>query len=181
MAPAREPAAGDAVAPEAAAEGAWRARAAAGPLDDAPLAQLVGWRLARASVPVRRVFLTHVGGPLELRPVEFSLLLLLLANGRASPGQLAQALAVAPPKVTALLDRLAARALLERQRSAADGRATDVVLTAAGRALARRAHGISMAMEAQWAATALSAAERAMLLELLGKLAAAQAASGSPT
>jgi DNA-binding MarR family transcriptional regulator len=174
--------AGGATPPLAApAEGAARGRTATMPLADAPLAELVGWRLARASVPVRQVFLTHVGGPLELRPVEFSLLMLLLANGRASPGQLAQALAVTPPKVTALLDRLAARALVKRQRNAADGRATDVLLTPAGRALAQRAHGAAVAIEAQWSAQALSAAERAMLLELLAKLAAAQASSGSPT
>jgi DNA-binding MarR family transcriptional regulator len=170
--------AAEAAAPADAA-GLPRPRAGAAALDDAPLAQLVGWRLARASVPVRGVFQAGVGGPFDLRPVEFSLLMLLLANGRASPGQLAQALAVAPPKVTALLDRLAARALVRRQRSAADGRATDVLLTPAGRALAQRAHGVAVAMEAQWSAQALSPAERAMLLELLAKL--AQASSGSPT
>jgi DNA-binding MarR family transcriptional regulator len=181
MAPAREAEASTAAPPDEVGEGAARPRAGAAPLGDAPLAQLVGWRLARASVPVRRVFQAGVGGPFELRPVEFSLLLLLLANGHASPGQLAQTLAVAPPKITALVDRLAARALVRRQRSAADGRATDVLLTPAGRALAQRAHGIAVAIEAQWAAQVLSPAERAMLLELLAKLAAAQASSGSPT
>ena len=150
-------------------------------LDDAPLTHLLGWRLARAAVAVRRIFQARVGGPLALRPVEFSLLTLLLAHGRASPSQLAQTLAVAPPKVTALLDRLAARALVQRQRSAADGRATDVRLTPEGRALAERAQAIALTMEQPVLALVLTPAERAMLLELLGKLAATQASSGSPT
>jgi len=147
-----------------------RARGSA-PLDAALLAHLVGYRLSRAAVPARRVFQRHVGAPLALRPVEFSLLMLLLANERASPTQLAATLDVTPPKMTALVDRLAERGLVRRQRSAADGRAFDVLLTPEGRALVQRARRIAQTMEDDWLAQVLSPAERAMLLELLAKLA----------
>lgn len=154
------------------AEAGPRARGPA-PLDAALLAHLVGYRLSRAAVPARRVFQRHVGAPLGLRPVEFSLLMLLLANDRASPSQLAWTLDVTPPKMTALIDRLAERGLVRRQRSAADGRAFDVLLTPEGRTLVLRAQRIAQTMEDGWLADALSPAERAMLLELLGKLARA--------
>jgi DNA-binding MarR family transcriptional regulator len=62
---------------------------------------------------------------------------------------------------------------VRRQRSAADGRAFDVLLTPEGRTLVQRAQRIAQTMEDDWLADALSPAERAMLLELLGKLARA--------
>lgn len=144
--------------------------AAHAPLDDAALGHLVGYRLARADVPARRAFMRHVGTPLKLRPVEFTLLVLLLANDSASAKQLAQALDVPPPQVTQLVDRLVERGLVVRERSARDGRAIDITLTVAGRELARRAHRVSQTMEAA-VLQPLSPAERAMLFELLGKLA----------
>lgn len=139
-------------------------------LDESALGHLVGYRLAKADVPAKRVFKRHVGTPLKLQPVEFSLLVLLLANGSATPKQLSQSLDVAPPKITALVDRLAERGLVRRQRSTADGRALDVLLTPEGRALAQRAQRLSQTMEAAWL-QALTPGERALLVELLAKLA----------
>ncbi|HMM86768.1 MarR family transcriptional regulator [Azohydromonas sp.] len=150
------------------------AAARAGALDESVLAHLVGYHLAKADAPARRTFERHLGAPLRLQPVDFSLLVLLLANGSATPKQLSQALDVAPPKVTLLVDRLAERALLRRQRSAVDGRALDVLLTDAGRDLATQALRISRTMESTLLQS-LSPAERAMLVELLAKLARAPA------
>ena len=138
-------------------------------LDESALGHLVGYRLAKADVPAKRVFKRHVGTPLKLQPVEFSLLVLLLANGSATPKQLSQSLDVAPPKITALVDRLAERGLVRRQRSA-DGRALDVLLTPEGRALAQRAQRLAQTMEAAWL-QALTPGERGLLVELLAKLA----------
>jgi DNA-binding MarR family transcriptional regulator len=140
------------------------------PLDETALGHLVGYRLARADVPARRAFMRHVGTPLKLRPVEFSLLVLLLANGSASAKQVGQSLDLPPPQVTMLVDRLVERGFVQRRRSARDARALELTLTAAGRELAQRAHRISLTMEAPLL-QALSPAERAMLFELLAKLA----------
>jgi DNA-binding MarR family transcriptional regulator len=139
-------------------------------LDQAAVQHLMGYRLTLAELASRRVFQRHVGTPFKLRPVEFTLLVLLLANRSATPKQLALTLAMPPPNVTVLVDRLAERGLLQRERSAADGRATILRLTDKGSELAKRVQRVSMTMESGLL-TPLSAAERAMLAELLHKLA----------
>ena len=53
---------------------------------------LIGYRLTLAEVASRRVFQRHIGTPFKLRPVEFTILVLLLGNGSATPKQLAQTL-----------------------------------------------------------------------------------------
>ncbi len=139
-------------------------------LDESGVQHLVGFLLAIATVQTRQVFQRHIGAPFELRPVEFTLLVLLLNNHGAAPKQLARALNVPAPNLTVLLDRLVARGLVERRRSSTDRRALQVLLTAAGEALARRAHGVSLTMEDSLL-RALSTGEQAMLRELLLKLA----------
>jgi DNA-binding MarR family transcriptional regulator len=138
-------------------------------LDDSALQHLMGYRLALADTEARRVYRQHIGKPLDLRPVEFTVLLLLLTNGRATPKQLAQRLGMSPPNVTVLLDRLEQRGLLLRQRNACDGRAMDLVLTARGTTLARRAQRASETMERGLLA-ALTPTEHETLKSLLDRL-----------
>jgi DNA-binding MarR family transcriptional regulator len=138
-------------------------------LDPSAVQHLMGYRLALAELASRRVFQRHIGTPFKLRPVEFTILLLLLANGSATPKQLARALDMPPPNLTVLVDRLVERALLLRERSATDGRAMNLRLSTQGADLARRAQRVSMTMETGLLAP-LSAGERAMLAELLLKL-----------
>jgi DNA-binding MarR family transcriptional regulator len=140
-------------------------------LDLSPVQHLLGFRLALAEVGSRRVFQRHVGTPFQLRPVEFTLLMLLRANPAATPKRLAQALRLSPPNVTVLVDRLAGRGLVQRQRSPDDGRATILQLTDAGAGLAQRAFRASRNME-EGLLQALTPGERALLGELLQKLAA---------
>ncbi|MEP6739494.1 MAG: hypothetical protein ABJA61_03895, partial [Caldimonas sp.] len=60
---------------------------------------------------------------------------------------------------------------VERVRSTHDRRAQHIHLTAKGRALAERSHKVSLTMEEPTLAV-LSYAERALLIELLRKIAA---------
>ncbi len=143
-------------------------RAAA--LDQSVMQHLMGYRLTLAEVASRRIFQRHIGTPFKLRPVEFTILVLLLGNGSATSKQLAQTLGMPPPNVTVLVDRLVERALVQRERSATDGRAMDLRLTDKGADLAKRVQRVSQTMEAGLLAP-LSAGERAMLAELLHKLA----------
>ena len=138
-------------------------------LDQAGMQHLMGYRLTLAEVASRRVFQRHVGTPFKLRPVEFTILVLLLENGSATPKQLAMTLGLPPPNVTVLVDRLVERGLVLRERSTTDGRAMDLRLTDKGSELAKRAQRVSQTMEGAFL-TPLSAAERAMLAELLHKL-----------
>jgi DNA-binding MarR family transcriptional regulator len=138
-------------------------------LDAAMIEHVVGYLLAIASVTVREAYHGHIGRPHELRPVEFTLLMLLLGNPGASPKQIGRALRMPAPNVTVLLDRLVARGLLERRRSATDGRAIELHLTADGEAMARRTHSISLTME-DGLLERFTPGERVMLRELLLKL-----------
>jgi MarR family transcriptional regulator, negative regulator of the multidrug operon emrRAB len=82
---------------------------------------------------------------------------------------LRSALALSHPGVVRLADRLERRALVERRRSARDGRSVGLVLTAAGReaadaALAARAGAIDAALGT------LGAGERAALGDMLERM-----------
>jgi DNA-binding MarR family transcriptional regulator len=141
-----------------------------GGLQVGALRDIVGFHIARASVTTVQAFETYLGRPFDLRKVDFSLLMILLANGSVSPKPLARALAVTAPKLTQLLDRLEERGLLERQPNPQDGRSQLVVLTESGRRLSLEAEAAARPMEAALSAR-LTRAEHAMLIELLDKLA----------
>ncbi len=139
------------------------------PLDAGHIEHVVGYLLAIASVTTREYYHQNIGRPYELRPVEFTLLMLLLGNPGASPKQLGRALRMPAPNVTVLLDRMVARGLVERRRSATDGRALEVRLTADGEAMARRTHDISATMEDSLLER-FTPGERVLLRELLLRL-----------
>ena len=145
------------------------AKAQAQALDARGVEHLLGYLLAVAEVPTRQRFQRAIGQPLSLRPVEFTLLVLLQDNGAASPRQIAPALRLPPPHVTTLLDRLAERGLLQRRRDPGDGRAVQVVLTPAGQTLTTQARRVASTMEDDLG-SALTAAERSRLRTLLLKL-----------
>jgi len=139
-------------------------------LDESAVDHILGYRLAQASILMRAVYAGAIGDPLNLRTVEFTLLMLLLTNEDVTPSQLTRSLALSPPHLTQLVDRLAARGLVARERSQHDRRAQHIRLTRAGRALAKKAHELSLGMEKE-TLQHLSDAERAMLLELLQRVA----------
>lgn len=134
-----------------------------------PLDELLGFHLARAALTTTALFERHIGRPFSLSKVEYSMLMLILANGPLNPKRLAQTLALTPPKMTMLLDRMEGRGLVRRERSEIDRRSQNVVLTDEGEHIANRSAAAAAASE-----TALnyrlSPAERAMLFELLGKI-----------
>jgi DNA-binding MarR family transcriptional regulator len=136
-----------------------------------PLAGIVGFHIARAAVTTYDAYERFIGKPFDLKKVEFSLLMLVLANHAIPPKRLARALAITSPNLTLLLDRLQHRGLLKRERNPVDGRSQNVVLTDKGKRLARDAAAAAGPMERQLQER-LSHAEHAMLIELLGKLAA---------
>lgn len=134
------------------------------------LSDVLGFHIAQAAVFTYNLFERHVGDPFQLRKTEYSMLMLLLANGPLSPKRLAQALALSAPNLTMLLDRLQARGLLKRERSQTDRRSQNIVLTEEGLRVARASADAAGPMERDLLER-LSPAERAMLIELLGKVA----------
>lgn len=138
-------------------------------LDQSRLTHLVGYAATRASVELKKSFSKHLG-PLKLKAVEFSILVLVASNEQVNQKQLGQALDVSPPSLAVTLDRMVERGWVERVRSTEDRRSQIVVLTPAGRQLAQRAQKIGATMEDE-PLQVLSPAERLLLLELLLKVA----------
>jgi len=148
-------------------------RRAAGPraqeLDEGALGGVLGYHISQAVVTTLGLFARHVGEPQDLRPVEFSLLLLLQSNEQVTPKQLAQTLALSAPNLTILLDRLQERGVIERVRSDSDRRSQNVLLTAAGAELAQRCVELCATME-QDLDDCLTPGEHLLLIELLQKV-----------
>ncbi len=140
-----------------------------GNLQLGPLNDLLGYHLAHAVVATTLMFDRHIGEPFDLSKVEYSMLMLILANGPLAPKRLAQGLALTPPKMTMLLDRMQSRGLLRRERSEVDRRSQNVVLTPEGERIARSSAAAAESSEASLN-NRLSRAERAMLIELLNKV-----------
>lgn len=159
----------DAVVDVGAEAGPTTAASAQG-LNAVAVEHLVGYLLAQAEVPTRRSFQRQIGEPFAVRPVDFTLLAMLMGGRHALPKQIGAALQLPAPHVTTLVDRLAERGLVERRRHPGDGRAVKVQLTREGEALAQAAHAVSRTME-EGALAALSAAEQRQLRRLLLKLA----------
>lgn len=140
-----------------------------GGLDQSRLTHLVGYAASRASIELKKTFLKHLG-PLELKAVEFSILVLVASNESVNQKQLGQSLDVSAPNMAITLDRMVERGWVERVRSTEDRRAQLIHLTPAGQALVRKAEKIAATME-QESVAVLSEAERLLLIELLLKVA----------
>ena len=145
-------------------------RAVAGELDASRLSHLVGYAASRAALRLREVFARHMA-PLDLKIVEFSILMLVAQNPQVNQRQLGEALDISAPNMAVTLDRMVERGWVERVRGTKDRRAQHIHLTAAGAQLVQRAEKVAATMEAP-ALAMLSAAERALLIELLTKVAA---------
>lgn len=144
-------------------------RSASRALDQRELRRFPGYLLARSRYVAFKAFESAVRESCNLRPVEFSVLLLIAGNEDVTQGQLSQALGVAPPNMTGILRRLEQRALLERERAARDARQQHLSLTPAGQGMVREAQAAIRQADRVWLQR-LSRAEQAMLMELLEKL-----------
>jgi DNA-binding MarR family transcriptional regulator len=140
-----------------------------GRLDQSELKKHLGYFLARARFIAFKTYEEHVGQGHDLRPVEFSLMILLASNKQATLTQLSQALGVAQPNMTGILRRLEGRGLLERTRGEKDKRMQFITLSTEGAKLLRQARAASKDMDKGWLGR-LTPAEQARLVELLEKV-----------
>jgi DNA-binding MarR family transcriptional regulator len=139
-------------------------------LSEAGMHAIVGYQLAQAAIVTNQVFDERVGRSGDLRRVEFTILALVHGNPDVTARQLARVLDVTPPNIAAWIDRLESRGLVSRMRSRSDARVQHIRITRAGSTLVDRS--VRQLLEGEQAALAsLSAAEQAMLVELLHKVA----------
>lgn len=140
-------------------------------LDQTRLIKMVGYNLRRAYLMVSRKF----AGPMaraDLRPAEFAVLALLRDNAGSSQRSVASALAIDPPNMANLLDRLEKRNLVQRPRNPDDERARQLALTPDGLSLIQRTYEAVERQEKR-ALGVLTTQEQNQLMTLLRKLIAA--------
>ena len=137
-------------------------------VDTAFLESLLGYNARRAALAVIEVFLERMA-VYRLRPVDFSVLSLVVHNAGITSRQLCSALGILPPNLVSLVAALEKRGLIERMPHPRDGRATGLHVTPAGMKLMRQAERTAAELEAE-VAKRLTATEQRTLLRLLRKV-----------
>jgi DNA-binding MarR family transcriptional regulator len=132
------------------------------------LGETVGYALRRAQLAVFADFIRSFA-PLDIRPGQFSVLLVLHQTPGLRQSQVADALGIKRANFVTLLDGLEARGLTRRETVPTDRRAVALYLTEAGEALAQDMLSLWRAHEDRVTAR-LGEAGKAQLLALLAKL-----------
>ncbi|KRP59989.1 MarR family winged helix-turn-helix transcriptional regulator [Pseudomonas trivialis] len=137
------------------------------PLDSA-LDDLIGYAIRRAQL---KLFQNLIGRLAEhdLRPAQFSALAIIEQNPGLMQTDLARALAIEPPQVVPLLNKLESRALAVRLRCKPDKRSYGIFLSKSGETLLKTLKDIAAQSDLD-ATAALDSEERATLLRLLKKV-----------
>lgn len=130
---------------------------------------LIGYRVRRAQLSVFQKFLA-VFDELELRPAEYSVLVLIADNPGRKQTEIAEVLGIKRANFVTLVHGLAERKLVERVPSAEDKRANALHLTATGDAFLARARAMHDALEDDLVARLGGTVERDRLLALLDRL-----------
>lgn len=135
---------------------------------DAALDELIGYALRRAQL---KLFQTLIGrlSAHDLRPAQFSALAIIDQNPGLMQADLARALAIEPPQVVPLLNKLESRALAVRVRCKPDKRSYGIFLSKTGEALLKELKAIAVQSDLDSTA-ALDGQEREELLRLLKKV-----------
>jgi len=137
-------------------------------MDMTSLKVTVGYTLRRAQAVVFADF-SEALSDLKLRPVQYSVLLLVDQNPGTSQSSVSAALGIQKANIVAIIADLVDRRLVRRQRSPADGRSYSLDLSSAGKVLLSRASQLQSAHEAKLEAH-IGASGRSRLLELLERL-----------
>ena len=137
-------------------------------IDTRYLETLLGYNARRAALTIIEVFLQRMA-EYSLRPVDFSVLSLVVHNPGITSRQLCSALGILAPNLVGMVNALERRELIARQPHPLDGRAMGLHPTTAGFDLMREAEKTAAQLEVDTTAR-LSDAERKTLLRLLKKI-----------
>ncbi|AMN80552.1 MarR family winged helix-turn-helix transcriptional regulator [Pseudomonas azotoformans] len=138
------------------------------PASEIILEELVGYALRRAQIQVFQHLVEQLN-QFDLRPAQFSALAIIEQNPGTTQIELARSLAIDPPQVVPLVNKLEALALAVRIRSKKDKRSYGLYLSNEGEALLKQLKGV--AEKSDMDATAnLTSEERTQLLHLLQKI-----------
>ena len=152
-----------AAAPEPLAENAETQASLDSALDD-----LIGYAMRRAQLKLFQNLIERLSTH-DLRPAQFSALAIIDQTPGLMQADLAKALAIEPPQVVPLLNKLESRALAVRVRCKPDKRSYGIFLSKAGETLLKELKQIAAESDLD-STSALDSQERAELLRLLKKV-----------
>jgi DNA-binding MarR family transcriptional regulator len=129
---------------------------------------LIGYALRRAQGAVY-ADLHESLSEIDLRPVEYTLLLMVAENPGASQSGVCEALGIQKANCVPTMSELERRGLIIRRKSASDARSYELHLTAKGKRILQRAGDVQASHERKLIER-IGLDGRDQLLELLGKL-----------
>ena len=136
--------------------------------DSTGLDNLIGYALRRAQIKVFQHFVEQLA-EYDLRPAQFSALAIIAQNPGPTQTELAKALAIEPPQVVQMVNKLEKAGLALRIRSKADKRSYGLYLSKAGEKLLARLQEVAASSD-EASTASLDNVERAELLRLLQKV-----------
>jgi len=137
-------------------------------LETGVLDDLIGYALRRAQIQVFQHLVEKLNA-YDLRPAQFSALAIIARNPGPTQAELAKALAIEPPQVVPMVNKLEERGLALRVRCKPDKRSYGLFLSKAGEALLKELQDVAASSD-QEATANLSTEERGQLLVLLRKV-----------
>ncbi len=140
-----------------------------GPLQLGYLSEHIGYVVRRAQLAIFKDFIKTMA-PVDIRPAQYSVLIVIGENPGLTQAALGRALAIKRANLVGMLNELERRKLARRVASPSDRRSHALFLTATGRQMLARFHRLALEHEKR-ATRALDPAEKRVLLELLVRVA----------
>ncbi len=137
-------------------------------VDTRYLETLTGYNARRASLAIIGPFMTHMA-VYDFRPVDFSVMSLIIHNPGITSRQLCSTLGLLPPNLVAMINSLEKRQLIERRPHPTDGRAMGLHPSGHGIELMKEAEQTAAGLERD-ATRQLTATELKTLHRLLKKI-----------
>ncbi|KPX42483.1 Transcriptional regulator, MarR family [Pseudomonas syringae pv. helianthi] len=135
---------------------------------DSALDDLIGYAMRRAQLKLFQNLISRLSSH-DLRPAQFSALAIIEQTPGLMQADLAKALAIEPPQVVPLLNKLEERALAVRVRCKPDKRSYGIFLSKSGETLLRELKQIAADSDLD-STSALDDKDRQDLLRLLKKV-----------
>jgi DNA-binding MarR family transcriptional regulator len=125
-----------------------RPGAAASAVQLAQLEDRVGYFLRRLQIAIFKDFIRTLA-PVDVRPAQYSVLVLIAANPGRSQAAIGNALSIERARLARMLHELERRQWIERRLSSADGRSHCLFMTAAGNEAMARIESLAAQHERQ--------------------------------
>jgi DNA-binding MarR family transcriptional regulator len=117
-------------------------------MDIAQLNDRVGYFLRRLQVAIFKDFIRTLA-PVDVRPAQYSVLVLIAANPGRSQAAIGKALNIERARLARMLHELERRQWIERRVSSGDGRSHSLFMTAAGKEVMARIESLAAQHERQ--------------------------------